>query len=324
MMDLLFHEVYGTYYAIVNALMSEKKPISSKQIEEVIHATGFSESAFLMLPSLENKQSPWHLFLEKDEGWCSVTQNKPPAIQTDLERRWLKSLLYDSRLPLLIEKVKIDALKQELEDVDPLFDLKAVKYYDQFKQSESLVEQDQLYIFFQVLIQAIQTKKPVGIEYRRTPKKSSKQNIFMPTRIEYSPKNNLFRLKAWLIRRRSRCEVTLNLNRMLSVSLLEQDTDYFQLPITSRTRYDEVTCILVDKRKALQRSMLHFADYQKTTQRIDETHFELTIKYDRSDETELLIRILSFGPFMKVISPNSFISKIKERLIKQQALKPIE
>ena len=49
--------------------------------------------------------------------------------------------------------------------------------------------------------------------------------------------------------------------------------------------------------------------------------YRLTLRYDREDETELLIRVLSFGPVLKVVSPDSFIDKVKERLRKQFELR---
>ena len=46
----------------------------------------------------------------------------------------------------------------------------------------------------------------------------------------------------------------------------------------------------------------------------------IALRYDRDDETEILIRVLSFGPMLRVTSPESFIDKIRERLVKQRAL----
>ena len=45
----------------------------------------------------------------------------------------------------------------------------------------------------------------------------------------------------------------------------------------------------------------------------------MEINYSKDDETELLIRILSFGPTVKVIEPESFVSLIKERLHNQKS-----
>lgn len=44
------------------------------------------------------------------------------------------------------------------------------------------------------------------------------------------------------------------------------------------------------------------------------------IWYDPADETELLIRILSFGPVIKVLGPKGFLDQVKERIRRQIAL----
>ena len=42
--------------------------------------------------------------------------------------------------------------------------------------------------------------------------------------------------------------------------------------------------------------------------------------YHKEDETEIVIRILSFGPMIKVTAPVHFIDLIKQRLIEQKKL----
>ena len=43
----------------------------------------------------------------------------------------------------------------------------------------------------------------------------------------------------------------------------------------------------------------------------------MTLNYRQEDETELLIKIISFGPLVKVVEPDSFSSLIRERIEKQ-------
>ena len=78
-----------------------------------------------------------------------------------------------------------------------------------------------------------------------------------------------------------------------------------------------LTFELIDERGALERVMLHFSHLEKETKRLDEKRYQVTIRYDRGDETEILIRILSFGPNVRVTAPEEFIEKIRERLLKQ-------
>lgn len=60
--------------------------------------------------------------------------------------------------------------------------------------------------------------------------------------------------------------------------------------------------------------MLHFSHLDKKTERIDDGHYRITLYYEREDETELLIRVLSFGPVLKVIFPDDFVKKLLQRL----------
>ena len=46
----------------------------------------------------------------------------------------------------------------------------------------------------------------------------------------------------------------------------------------------------------------------------------VSIKYDEQNENEIIIRLLSFGPVVEVLSPYDFRRKIKERVDRQLAL----
>ncbi len=67
--------------------------------------------------------------------------------------------------------------------------------------------------------------------------------------------------------------------------------------------------------------MLHFSHLEKETERIDERRYRLTLHYEKDDETELLIRVLSFGPVLKVVYPAQFRDKLKNRIEKQRKLR---
>ena len=66
--------------------------------------------------------------------------------------------------------------------------------------------------------------------------------------------------------------------------------------------------------------MLHFAHFEKQVEKLDDTTYLAHIKYDKDDETELVIRVLGFGPMVEVIEPQSFRNLIIERLKKQKTL----
>ena len=63
--------------------------------------------------------------------------------------------------------------------------------------------------------------------------------------------------------------------------------------------------------------MLQFSYLAKRTERISEKTFRMTLHYRQEDETELLIKIISFGPLVKVVEPDSFAALIRERIERQ-------
>jgi predicted DNA-binding transcriptional regulator YafY len=89
------------------------------------------------------------------------------------------------------------------------------------------------------------------------------------------------------------------------------DPDDYPVPELTN---ESVTLEITKERNTLERAMLQFSYLAKRTERIGEKTFRMTLQYRQEDETELLIKILSFGPMMKVVEPASFISLIRERI----------
>ena len=62
---------------------------------------------------------------------------------------------------------------------------------------------------------------------------------------------------------------------------------------------------------------MHFSHFEKETRQLDERRYELTLWYDRDDEPELLIRVLSFGPILEVFAPAAFRQLVQDRIRRQ-------
>ncbi len=74
-----------------------------------------------------------------------------------------------------------------------------------------------------------------------------------------------------------------------------------------------------DQRNALERVLLHFAHFEKRAKKIDDERYSVMVNYDKEDETEMVIRVLSFGPMIKVTAPKHFVDLMKRRLIDQKS-----
>lgn len=200
--------------------------------------------------------------------------------------------------------------KTGLENVEPLFSYDDVVYFDRYADGDPYTDANYIQNFHTVL-QALREKRKLKICHSsRIGRQVS--GVFVPFRLEYSGKDDKFRLISsgvWHSR-------IINIARITQCALLEGFTGSECFP--PKQRDFSISFDLTDERNALERVMLHFSNCRKETRRLDERHYTVNLWYEPQDETELLIRILSFGPMIRVTAPESFINLIKERLFRQQ------
>lgn len=118
----------------------------------------------------------------------------------------------------------------------------------------------------------------------------------------------------------SRTAAVINLGRVTDCSVHEGE---FKVEKAKKHigRSRTLTLELVDERNALERVMLHFSHFEKTAEKLDDKRYRLIISYEQDDETEILIRVLSFGPLVRVTAPDRFIGMIQNRLKRQKKFK---
>lgn len=297
---MLFSEIYGSYFNVVSAILAEaaKGCLTDKRLTELVNEKAFAESSLSIPAAL--KCGDWPL-LNRD--LTTVLHGAPIMPLTHLQKRWLKALLQDPRIALFAPDTK------GLEEVEPLYKPDTFVYFDQYADGDPY--EDQSYIAnFRTILRAIQEKKALRVRFRgHTGIRHS--FICTPYRLEYSSKDDKFRLLA----KGKRNAHTINLARIRSCSILEpNEGEDAEFPAE---RTCELTMLLHDERNGLERVLLHFSHFEKETFRLEEQLYQIKLWYDRDDETELLIRVLSFGPVLEVVAPDAFIALIKERLTRQ-------
>jgi len=298
---MLFHEIYGSYFSIVSGVLKEAcdNTLTDKRLYEIICEKGFGESMLGIPAALKGGEWP---LLTPD---MKTPVKRPPSMPlTSLQKRWLKALLSDPR-------IKLFGISCEgLADIVPLYNQDTFYYFDRYHDGDPF--EDESYILhFRKILTAIKEKRLVYISYIDGHGAKSRRICF-PWHLEYSSKDDKFRLIAT-----SRQNTwTINLSRITSVEMLERPV--FE-PTPPKLQTHSLVMELTDERNALERAMLHFSHLKKETVRMSECRYRVTLYYDKDDETEMLIRVLSFGPLIRVISPDRFISLIKERLTKQKS-----
>ncbi|MCL2335855.1 MAG: WYL domain-containing protein [Firmicutes bacterium] len=298
---MLFSEVYSAYFnavaAIIEAAIGED--ITDKRILEIIEDKAFSESMLSILPSLKNEE-----WLIMNRELRTPIKHSPQMPLTLLQKRWLKGLLADPRIALF------DVDETGLEGVEPLFTPEDFVFFDRYLDGDNYVDENYI-LHFRTILAALKEQRRMHIKYTNR-KGKSVHGQFIPIKLEYSAKDDKFRL----LTVDGRLAAYINLARITECELLEVYPEKeFYLP---KFREKYVVFKLIDRRNALDRVMLHFSDCRKETCRIGENVYRVTLWYDPQDETELLIRILSFGPMVQVTEPDSFIGLIKQRLQMQK------
>lgn len=299
---MLFSEIYGSYFRVVADVLAEaaEGSLTDRRMTELIREKAFAESALTIPAAL--KSGAWPLL----DARGSVLHHAPTMPLTLLEKRWLKALLQDPRIALFAPD------STGLEDVEPLYEPGTFVYFDRYTDGDPF--EDERYIEnFRTVLTAIREKRPLRVRFRgHTGIRHS--FVCMPYRLEYSAKDDKFRLLA-LGRHQPH---TINLARIRSCSLLDDaEFDFMAQPPEHNC---ELTLLLRNERNALERVLLHFSHFEKETCRREDGLYEIRLRYDKDDETELLIRVLSFGPVLQVVAPDAFIGLIRERLDRQKSL----
>ena len=298
---MLFHEIYGKYYQTVAEILrraGEQGSISQQEIRTLVSQRAFSESAMYIPEAVEES---WYLL---DAQGKSVLRHPPQTPLTLQEKRWLKAMLQDPRVRLF------DLPEQGLEDVEPLFDQNIFCWFDRYEDGDPYGDPQYIQIFRQ-LIQAIREKRRVQLVYSGSRK--TQTYCCTPCRLEYSEKDDKFRLLAL----HQEQPITLNVSRISSCTQLEERPGPLELPPLKKAK---LVMELWDQRNALERAMLHFSHLEKETEQLDQERYRITLWYESGDERELMIRILSFGPVVKVLEPKSLVNQIRWRIQKQRSL----
>ncbi len=298
---MLFSEYYGAYFACVAEILSEavEGTLTKEKISEIAARQGLGESVLTIPANLRNGNWP---LITPD---CKTpVRHLPPHPTTLLQKRWLKTLLLDPRIRLF------DLTDKGLEDVAPLFDPAKIVWYDRYCNGDPFEDEGYLERF-RLLLEAVKTHRKVQVIFDSHRGKHNNWTV-IPYRLEYSSTDDKFRLLCHSDKWRNQ---TLTLSRITYVRLWGTfDPDDYPVPELTN---EYVTLEITNERNALERAMLQFSYLAKRTERISDKVFRMTLNYRQEDETELVIKIISFGPLVKVVEPDSFASLIKGRIERQ-------
>ena len=125
--QMLFSEIYGSYFNVVAAVLSEaaENTLTTGKLTAIVQEKAFAESVLSIPAALQS--GAWPLL---DSGYHTVLRGKPTMPLTTLQKRWLKTLLSDPRIALF------DPDMRGLEDVEPLYTQDTFVRFDQYADGD--------------------------------------------------------------------------------------------------------------------------------------------------------------------------------------------
>lgn len=298
---MIFHEIYGCYYNAVAKILASavSGELTEVKLNQIVRDTAFSESFLTIIPALKTHR--WQLL---DENFRTPLKHTPTMPLTTLQKRWLKAISIDPRIKLF----NVNAAG--LDDIQPLFTPEDYVIFDKYTDGDPYGDENYISNFHTIL-KALHTGKKLRVRYTSR-KGGCREHVCVPEKLEYSEKDDKFRILITGCRNVD----TINVARIVECSIVEE---YPIRPVKQQmAKKDFFVMELIDDRKALERVMLHFAHFEKQAEKLADNRYKVTVYYDGDDETELVIRVLSFGPMVKVTDTARFVELIKERLMMQK------
>lgn len=314
----IFSEIYGAYYRIAARAM-RKKGVTEGKIYELIRALGFRDSALFLPQKLlpQKDGSDWGLLRRSADGSLSrITEDPPPVILTTLQKRWLKSKLADPRFGLFFDDETLRRLEERLAETKPLYRREHFRYFDKFTDGDDFSD-PRYRENFRIILSAIKSRELLKISFTSG---HDKRICFtcLPVNIEYSEKNDKLRV---LVRKlRKGCVSSSGVINLGRIDAVQQTGRHIEdAPNTEFARpRGSVTVYISPERNAVERFLMAFASYEKRTERdLENRGCTAVLHYDKADETELLIRLLSFGAAVEILAPEGFRRQAAERVARQ-------
>ena len=297
---MIFNEIYGCYYRAVGQIirLAIDGELTEAKMNQIASELAFEESLLTIVPALKDQE--WQLI---DREYRTPINKEPVMPLTIMEKRWLKTVLQDPRAVLF----RVPQIG--LEDVEPLFKSEDIVYFDRYLDGDPY-ENPSYIANFHMILQAIRELRKVKITFLSR-KNRERTGIFIPVKIEYSDKEDKFRI----VCAQDRLVRTINMARIVKC---EYASELFSenVPLPER-KMETLVFELIDERNTLERAMMKFSHYKKEVERIDDNTYHVEMEYDQDDETDILIQIMNFGSYVKILEPNKLKEQLCNRISKQ-------
>lgn len=228
---------------------------------------------------------------------------------------YLKNILRSDYAKLFIDDDVIEKLNEHLNNT-PDFDFSQIFHFCGALSGDT---PDGNFISkFRTLRQAIHNKSTVSFSNTTRTEKVFENQKAIPTKIEFSVMTRKFYVSMWGCENNRPFKCVLNSLYDIKIIGENNDFDYEQIIsyMQDKRNAEPIVMNVTDKYKnnAMERAELIFSIYEHENQTNKDGSYTIKIWYYSYDEMEIINNIMSFGSAIKVLSPESVIDKIKERI----------
>lgn len=352
--EKLFNEIFSVYYRVFAALLGKicyenklytKKEIvalSTETIKEFRDEFGAEvlwkayakdyvffealENGGFLVPCFENNEKKYR---SRYYTLSEVNIYRDCLPLSEIEVRWLKSIVEDGKIHYFLDEKEILALKLILADfaidIKP-FSMDVVNYYDRYKFSNKKEWKESSVL--NPILDAIAKAHVIKITYMSNGKKLRTQNYY-PVVIEYSKRDNRF-VGYFLSSREKEGLKEYPLAQIVSVEEVFEEgsgkNKTFDMNKAKKKfkEYKEnqqtsVELEFSDKLNLADQILTEFSPWDKRCEFDAERGiYHLTISYPKKDGKDMAIRLLAFGADIRFVDQNHVLARVVQSKLRDQ------
>ncbi len=327
----LFNEVKNRYFQLVFRIINECA--QGREKADIIRIVDMGEFEQKLIGKNQqsfsdiilnkgNKAEALNLLREREGLFYPCIDSKGeaplPVRLTNLEKAWLKALLQQQEVSLLLGKNTLDKLNKELEDFDSPIRQEYIETTNTVKLPE-ISQRENYEENIRLIVQALTDEKP--IRYTNVDRNGNihADKLALPVNLEYSMRDSRLRVSLYSIDE-SR-PIMANIFSLSSVAIVDENVGIDRetaKKLLFEQKYSDQPVILevTDLNTAMERCFMCFSGMERTARELGNNKYEIRFNYYLFEEESIIQNILSLGPYVKVISPQAMANKVVERVKK--------
>lgn len=309
---------------IINKINKYNEIVKEKELQKYFDETcTFKE----MQENICNPEYIYKIFnVDNDESIKPLYKNIINIRLSYPEKAWLYSIISDPKAKLFLDNKQIEFLKKLLEDTHnkpyPLSNNDV--HICRLNNKPPYEYTDEQRLFFKMIMQAVKEQKYIILTNNADNGMIYKDSKLIPYKIEYNNKHDTFSITCYN-------DISNEIIRIFFTNITKLKTgekvpNY--LKIKTRIRHElenkrttaPVIIQINDENNALQRSAYIFAHYERMIYKENDNLYMKIYYYKEFQQEDIIQGILQLGMFVKLISPDNLVNKIKEIITKKSEI----